>query len=74
MEVGEVGDGLGVEERPGLAGLHPPHEEVGDPVGEVQVIGPPRLVAGVVLQLEEFLDVGVPGLEVDAAGPLPLPP
>ena len=31
-------------------------------------------VAGVVPQLEELLDVGVPGLEVDAASPLRLPP
>ncbi len=49
-----------------------PHEEVGDPVGEVEVVGAARLVAGVVAHLEEGFDVGVPGLEVDAAGALAL--
>ena len=36
------------------------HEQVGHPVGEVEVVRAARLVAGVVAQLEELLDVGVP--------------
>ena len=48
------------------------HEEVGNPVGEVQVVGSARLIAGVVAHLEEGFDIGVPGLEVDAAGALAL--
>ena len=49
-----------------VVGLDPAHELVGDPVGEVEVVGAPGVLAGVVPQLEELLDVGVPRLEVDA--------
>ena len=35
---------------------------------KIEVVRAARLVAGVVTQLEERLDVGVPGLEVDARG------
>ena len=67
-------DDLGIEQAPVAVGLHPSHEQIGDPVGQVQVVGAARLVAGVVAQREELLDVRVPGLEVDAAGPLALAP
>ena len=55
-----------VEQRPHPVLLDALHEQVGDPVGEVEVVRAARLVAGVVAQVEEVLDVGVPGLEVDA--------
>ncbi len=69
-QVGQLRGGVGVDERPDLVGLHPAHELVGHPVGEVEVVGAPRVLAGVVAQLEELLHVGVPRLEVDAGGAL----
>ena len=47
-------------------GLDASEELVGQPVREVEVVGSARVLAGVVTQLEELLDVGVPRLEVDA--------
>ena len=70
VAVGERRRDLGVEQRPGAVLLHPLHEQVGHPVREVEVVGAPGLVAGVVAQLQELLDVGVPALEVNAAGAL----
>jgi hypothetical protein len=65
-QVGEVRNLLGVEQAPLPVLLDALHEQVGDPVGDVEVVGAPGVVAGVVAQLEEVLDVGVPRLEVDA--------
>jgi len=56
------------EERPLSARDHPFHEEVGDPVGRVHVVRAAAVVAGVLAQVEEVLDVVVPGLEVGAGG------
>ena len=61
---------LGVEQRPDPVLLDPLHEQVRDPVGKVEVVGAALVVAGVLAQVEEVLDVGVPGLEVDAGGAL----
>ena len=72
VEVGEVRDLLRVEQRPRPVLLDALHEQVGDPVGEVEVVRAAGLVAGVVAQLEELLDVGVPRLEVDARSALAL--
>ena len=69
-QVGQRGHLVRVDQRPQLVGLDPAHELVRDPVGQVQVVGAPRLLAGVVLELEELLDVGVPRLQVDAGGAL----
>ena len=55
-----------VEQRPLPVLLHTFHEEVGDPVGQVQVVCPAGRVARVLPELQEVLDVGVPRLEVDA--------
>ena len=68
--VDELGDPLGIEETPLPILFDPLHEEVGDPVGEVDVVGAAGMVAGVVAQLEELVDVGVPAFEVDAGGAL----
>ena len=57
---------LRIEQRPLPVLLDPLHEQVGDPVGDVEVVRAAGVVAGVVAQLEEVLDVGVPRLEVDA--------
>ena len=65
-QVGQLGSLVGVDQRPVGVGLDAPHELVGDPVGEVEVVGAPGVLTGVVTQLEELLDIGVPRLEVDA--------
>ncbi len=70
VEVDQLGHLLGVEQRPLPVVLHPLHEQVGHPVGDVEVVGPPGGVAGVVLEVEELLDVRVPAFEVDARGAL----
>ena len=64
-QVGQLGDVRGGEERPVGVGVDPAHELVGDPVREVEVVGAPGVLPGVVAQLQELLDVGVPGLQVD---------
>ena len=46
--------------------MHALHEQVGDPVRRVHVVRAAAIVAGVLAQLEELLDVEVPGLEVRA--------
>ena len=63
---GSSGASVGVDQRPHLVGLDPAHELVRDPVGQVQVVRAAGVLAGVVAQLEELLDVRVPRLEVDA--------
>ena len=63
---------LRIEQRPVAVRLDALHEQVGDPVGEVEVVRAARLVAGVVAQLEELLDVGVPRLQVHAGRALAL--
>ena len=45
---------------------HPLHEQVRHPVGRVHVVGAAAVVAGVLAQLQELLDVQMPGLEVGA--------
>ncbi len=66
-QLGHVGRG---EQRPVLVGVDPAHELVRDPVRQVEVVGAAGLFAGVVAELQELLDVGVPGLQVDAGGAL----
>ena len=66
VEVDKLRHLLRVEQRPRLVRLDAAHEQIGDPVGEVDVPDPAFVVAGVVAQLQELLDVGVPRLEVDA--------
>ena len=72
VQVGQLRHRVRVEQRPVLAGLHAGHEQVGDPVGQVEVVGAAGVVAGVVAQLQEVLDVGVPGLQVHAGRALAL--
>ncbi len=54
------------EQRPLATFHHPLHEQVGDPVGGVHVMRAPPVVAGVLAQLEELLDVEVPAFQVGA--------
>ena len=69
VQIGHVG---GREERPVAAFHDALHEQVRDPVGGVHVVRAAAIVAGVLAQLEELLDVEVPGLEVRADGALAL--
>ena len=66
VEVVQVGDVGRREEGPGAVVEDALHEQVGDPVGGVHVVGTTTVVTGVLAQLEEFLDVQVPGLQVGA--------
>ncbi len=63
VQVGYVGRG---EQGPGAVIEHALHEQVRNPVGGVHVVGTATVVTGVLAQLEEFLDVQVPGFQVGA--------
>ena len=60
------------EQRPFALFDDAPHEQVGDPVGGVHVMGAPAVVAGVLAQFQELLDVQVPAFQVGADGALAL--
>jgi hypothetical protein len=65
-EVVEVRRLLRREQRPLAFFHHALHEQVRHPVGSVHVVGAAAIVAGVLAQLEEFLDIAVPGFQVGA--------
>ncbi len=69
VQVGDVGRG---EQRPGAVFEHALHEQVGNPVRGVHVVGAAAVVAGVLAQLQELFDVQVPGFQVGAHGALAL--
>ena len=60
------------EQRPVRVLHHALHEQVRDPVRRIHVVRAAPVVAGVLAQLEELLDVEVPGLEVGADRAFPL--
>ncbi len=64
VEVVQIGHIVGREQRPLAVFKHTLHEQVGNPVRGVHVVGTAAIVTGVLAQLEEFLDVHVPGFEV----------
>ena len=66
VDLVQIGHLVRREQRPRPVGLDPGHEQVGDPHRRVHVVGAAALVAGVAAQLEEVLDVVVPGLEIGA--------
>mmetsp|Transcript_5519 Transcript_5519/g.9404 ORF Transcript_5519/g.9404 Transcript_5519/m.9404 type:complete len:237 (-) Transcript_5519:794-1504(-) len=70
--VGESGALVGTHEGPIAVGLDSLHEQVGDPEGVEKVPRPLLLLAVVLPELEELLDILVPGFEVDGEGSLPL--
>ena len=72
VQVGQFRHHARIEQRPVLVGLDALHEQVRHPVGQVEVVGAARFVAGVVAQLQEVLDVGMPGLQVHAGRALAL--
>ena len=56
----------GRKQRPVAALHHPLHEQIGDPVRGVHVVGAATVVTRVLAQFQELLDVEVPSLEVAA--------
>jgi hypothetical protein len=62
VEVVQILHFIGAEERPRTAGLHPLHEEIGNPIRRVHVVRAAAVIAGVLTQLEELKDVVVPRL------------
>ena len=68
----QVGSFIGREQRPGAVRFDALHEEIRHPVGRVHVVGTTAIVTSVLAQVEELLDVDVPGLEIAADGALAL--
>jgi len=62
------------EQRPVAVGLNAFQEQIGDPVRGVMSWVAAAVVAGVLAQVEELLDVEVPGFQVAQIAPLRLPP
>ena len=62
----------GAKQRPVLAGFHPLHEQVGNPVGRVHVVRAAAVISGIFSQLEKLFDVVVPRLEIGATAAPPL--
>src|SRR5678815_5034835 len=56
----------GREQRPVAAFDDALHEQVRNPVRRVHVVRAPAIIASVLAQLEEFLDVEVPGFQIRA--------
>ena len=65
---------MGTHQRPLLVGLHSTHEDVRDPKSVEQITGSLLLGAGVLLQLEEVHNVGMPRFQVNGEGTWPLVP
>ncbi len=72
VEVVQVRRLVGREQRPGAVLGDALHEQVRHPVRRVHVVRAAAVVAGVLAQVEELLDVDVPGLEIGADGALAL--
>ena len=72
IAVVQVGHVARAEEGPCAARRDALHEEIGDPEGGVHVVRAAAVVAGVAAQIEEFLDIEVPRLQIGADRALPL--
>ena len=66
VEVVQIGRLVRREQRPFAIGLDALHEQVRHPVRGVHVMGAAAVVAGVLAQVQKFLDVDMPGLEIGA--------
>ena len=74
VEVVQIGDFVRAEEGPVLAGFHSFHEQIGNPVRGVHVVRAAAFIARVDAEVEEVLDVVVPGFQIGAAGAAALAP
>ena len=66
VQIVEVRHIIRREQCPILIFEHPLHEQIGNPVRGVHIVGAAAIIAGVLAQLEEFFDIEVPCLEVSA--------
>ena len=66
IEVVQIGRLVRREQGPFAVSLDALHEQVRHPVRGVHVMGATAVVAGVLAQIEEFLDVDMPGLQIGA--------
>ena len=66
VEIVQIGRLVGGKQRPFAVLLDALHEQIGHPVGRVHVVGAATIVAGVLAQVEKFLDVDMPCLEIGA--------
>ncbi len=63
-QIVQLGHVVGRKQGPGLVVQDTLDEQIRDPVRGVHVVAAPTIVAGVLAQVEKFLDVLVPGLEI----------
>ena len=63
VQIGHIGWG---KQRPAAFFHDPAHEQIGDPVGGVHVMGAAAVIAGVFAQLQKLLNVEMPGFQVGA--------
>ena len=63
---------IGREQCPFIFLGHAFHEQVGNPVGCIHVVCAPAFIAGVLAQIEEILDIDMPGFQIGADCPLAL--
>jgi len=57
-KIGKMRNLLGIKEGPDAILFHAFHEDIGNPVGDIQVVGATRQIACVVAEFEELLDMG----------------
>jgi hypothetical protein len=68
VEIVEVRTLIRAEKSPGLTSFHALHEEIGNPVRGVHVMGSTTLVPCIDAKLEEVLDIVVPRFKVGTTG------
>ena len=56
------------EQSPIAVFHYPLHEQVGNPVGRIHIVGTAAVITGVLAQFEKLFNVEVPGFEVGATG------
>ena len=61
-----------VHPRPDPVFVHATHEQVRNPVGNIEIVSAMGLVTGVVTEFEELFEVSMPSLEVNTARALAL--
>ena len=61
MQIGYV---VGREQRPGAFFHYTAHEQIGNPVGRVHVMGAAAVIAGVLAQFQELFNIEVPCFQV----------
>jgi hypothetical protein len=68
VAVGQARALVRTHESPLAVLLNPLHEEIRDPKSEEEITGTDLFLSVVLAKVEEFKDIGVPGLEIDGKG------